>query len=69
MAIEIKHTYTTQVQVTFYSDEGIGLRANDCGTMDDIAERACEILVKHNFSYVDVTSRETGELLMIIERT
>ena len=31
MAINVKHTYSTHVYTTFYSDDGIGLRANDCG--------------------------------------
>jgi hypothetical protein len=37
--------------------------------MDDIAEQVCEVLVKHNFAYADVCSAETGEVLMVIERT
>jgi hypothetical protein len=37
--------------------------------MDDIAEQVCEILIKHNFAYADVCSAETGEVLMVIERT
>lgn len=69
MAINVQHTYSTHVNIAFYSDESITLRANDCGTMDDIAEQVCEVLVKHNFSYADVCSAETGEVLMIIERT
>jgi hypothetical protein len=70
MAIIIKHTYCTHVSVVFYDDEaGISLRYDDCGSMDDIAERACEVLVKHNFAYADVCSAETSEVLMTIERT
>ena len=69
MAINIRHTYNAHVEICYYSDEGYTLRCNDCGEMDDIAERTCEILVKHNFSYADVCSAETGEVLMIIERT
>lgn len=69
MAINIKHTYSTHVEIIFYSNEGLTLRCRDCGTMDDIAEQICEILVKHNFVSADICSAETGEILMIIERT
>ena len=70
MAINIRHTYTAHVTVVFYDDDaGTSLRCDDCGSMDDIAERICDVLIKHNFSYADVCSDETGEVLMIIERT
>ena len=70
MAINIRHTYATHVTVVFYDDDaGISLRYDDCGSMDDIAEQVCEVLVKHNFAYADVCSAETGEVLMVIERT
>jgi hypothetical protein len=69
MAINVHHTYSTHVSIIFYSTEGIALHCDDCGTMDDISEQASEILIKHNFDYADVCSAETGELLMIIERT
>lgn len=69
MAINIHHTYTTHVEVTFYTEDGITLRYHERGQMDDIAEQVCEILVKHNFAYADVCSAETGELLMVVERT
>lgn len=70
MAINIRHTYATHVSVVFYDDgAGISLRYDDCGSMDDIAEQVCEVLVKHNFAYADVCSAETGEVLMIVERT
>lgn len=69
MAINIRHTYSTNVEIIFYSEDGITLRCRDCGQMDDIAEQVCEILVKHNFSDASVCSTETGEVLMEIERT
>ena len=70
MAINIRHTYTSNVSVSFYSEtDGYSLHHDDCGSMDDIAERICEVLVKHNSDYADVCSTETGELLMVIERT
>lgn len=70
MAINIRHTYTAHVTVVFYDDDmRISLRYDDCGSMDDITEQICEVLVKHNFAYADVCSAETGEVLMVIERT
>ena len=69
MAINIRHTYNTQVEVCYYTDSGYTLRYRNCGDMDGIAERVCEVLVKHNFSYTDICSAETGEVLMVIERT
>lgn len=68
MAINIQHTYSTHVEICYYTDDGYTLRCLDCGQMDDIAEQVCEVLVKHNFSYADVRSAETGEILMEIER-
>lgn len=70
MAINIKHTYSTHTHVTYLDEEmNCGLHESICGNMDEIAEHVCEVLVKHNFSYADVCSEETGELLMIVERT
>ena len=70
MAINIRHTYSSHVAVSFYSEsDDFSLRYDDCSSMDDIAERICDVLVKHNFDYADVCSSETGELLMVIERT
>lgn len=70
MTINIRHAHVAHVTVTFYDDdEEISLRYDDCSSMDAIAEQACKVLVKHNFSYADVRSTETGEVLMVIERT
>jgi hypothetical protein len=71
MAINIRHTYSTHVEIIFYpyDDSDCSLHENTCGNMDDIAEHCCEILVKHNFAGADVCSAETGEVLMVIERT
>ena len=68
MAITIKHTYSTNVEVHYYTDNGYALRCRDCGQIDDIAELVSEIMVRHNFEYANVCSAETGEVLMIIER-
>lgn len=69
MAINIRHTYSTNVEVQYYTDGGYTLRCRDYGQMDDIAEQVCEVLIKHNFTHADICSTETGELLMVIERT
>lgn len=69
MAINIKHTYTTYVDIHYYAKDGYTLNCRDCGDMDSIAERVCEVLIKHNFSYSDVCSADTGEVLMTIERS
>lgn len=68
MAINIRHTYCAHVEVIFYPDSH-HLWYKDVGTMDEIAERVCEVMVKHNFACADICSAETGEVLMIIERT
>lgn len=70
MAINIHHTYSTYVEISFLdSTPNYALKEQTCGDMDEIAEHACEVLVKHNFTYADVCSAETGEVLMIIERS
>lgn len=69
MAISVQHLYNESVTVIFYSEEGLELRYDDTGVMDDIAEQACNVLVKHNFVSADVCNAKTGELLMLIERT
>lgn len=69
MAINIRHTYSSHVEIYFYSEDGYNLHCEDCGDMDNIAERICEILVKHGFSYADVYSSLTGEVLMVVSRT
>lgn len=71
MAITIEHTYSTSVEIIYYSCENdtLGLHEKTVGTMDDVSEHICEILVKHNFVGADVCSAETGEVLMIITRS
>lgn len=69
MAINVRHTYNTHVEIHYYTEDGYTLRCRDCGDMDSIAEQVSEVLVKHNFSYSDICSAETGEVLMIVERT
>lgn len=67
--INIMHCYCAHVHVIFYSDDCISLRYDDVGTMDELVEAATEIIVKHNFMQADITSAETGELLVQIERS
>lgn len=69
MAINVQHTYCTHVTIFLYAEDGMTVCCKDCGTMDDIQERVCELLVKHNFVSADVCSEEMGEILMIVERT
>ena len=71
MAIYIEHTYSAHVEIIYYphADDTCGLHETTCGSMDEIAEHCCEILVKHNFAGADVCSSETGEVLMTITRT
>ena len=69
MAINTYYVYTTHVTCRFFTNDGEVLRCDDCGTLDDIHDRVCEILVKHNFTDADVCSAETGEVLMVVQRT
>ena len=69
MAINIQHTYSARVDIYYHSEDGHALHGCDCDNMDSIAERICEVLVKHNFSFAEVYSARTCELLMKIERS
>ena len=68
--INIKHLYTTTVEISYlsrYLDQC--LKETRVGEdMDEIAEHCCEVVVKHNFLSAFVTSAETGEILMEVER-
>lgn len=68
MAINIRHTYTTHVDV-YYDNTTVNLHEHLCDNMDDIAEHVCEVLIRHNFTTADVCDSETGEVIMIVERT
>ena len=69
MAIHVQHTYSTHVEIIYQSADGAGLREATCGTMDDILEHVCDVLVHHHFTNADVCSAETGEVIMIVTRT
>lgn len=68
MAINIRHTYTAHVDV-YYDNPTVKLHEHMCDNMDEVAEHVCEVLVRHNFTIADVCDSETGEVIMIIERT
>ncbi len=69
MAINIHHTYSTHADVFYYDNSTLNLREYVCDNMDDIAEHVCEVLIRHNFTTADVCDSETGEVLMVVERT
>jgi hypothetical protein len=70
MAITIEHTYCTHVEISFLDRaHNYALKEQTCGSMDEIAEHICEVLVKHNFASADVIDASTGELLMLVERS
>lgn len=69
MAIHVQHTYATHVEIIFQSADGCGLHESTCGDMDEILEHVCDVLVHHGFSHADVCSAETGEVLMIVDRS
>lgn len=70
MAINIQHTYSTHVEISFLDHaHNYALKEQTCGSMDEVAEHVCEVLVKHNFASADVIDTSTGELLMIVERS
>ena len=68
--ITIRHIYTDTVIILYSNFAGnYTLKEEHCGTMDDIAEHVCDVLIQHNFNYADVCSDSTGEVLMTIRRT
>lgn len=70
MAINIQHTYSTHVEISFLDHaNNYALKEQTCGSMDEITEHCCVVLVKHNFASADVIDASTGELLMIVERS
>ena len=70
MAINIQHTYSAHVEISFLDRaHNYALKEQTCGSMDEIAEHVCEVLVKHDFTSADVVDSTTGELLLIVERS
>lgn len=69
MAINIQHTYSTHCEIAYAGKDHEQLYENMTATMDEVQERAMFIIVKHDFISAHVCDINTGELLMIIERT
>ena len=70
MAINIHYVYSTNVEISFLDRaHNYALKEQTCGSMDEITEHICEVLVKHDFTYADVIDATSGELLLVIERT
>ena len=69
MALHVKHTYSTHVEISYLDPIGnYSLKENQCGNMDELAEHMCEVIVKHNFTLADACDANTGELVLTVER-
>lgn len=69
MAIHVQHTYSTHVIITYTAADGAELNEAAVGSMDELLENVCDVLVHHNFNHADVCDASTGEVLMIVDRT
>ena len=69
MAINVHFTYTTHVTVHFFANDGMTFYFDICGSLEDIAANMAEEMVKHNFNGADACDLETGEVLIMIDRT
>lgn len=70
MALEISHVYADVAKITYYGAMKCnGLVETLSGTMDELAEHMCDIMVKHNFVLADACSVDTGEILLIVKRS
>ena len=67
--ITVQHTYCTHVEIIYTANDGAGLHETTVGNMDEIMEHVCDVLVHHAFVHADVCSAETGEILMIVDRS
>lgn len=65
MAFNIQHTYCTHVNVEYDNEFNV----HACGSMDEIQEDVMLSMVRHEFTHADVCDANTGEVLMIIDRT
>lgn len=67
--IRINYTYATHVEISYLDPIGnYALKEQTCGTLSELTEHICEVLVKHEFASADVCDAGTGELLMTVER-
>ena len=69
MAFNIQHTYCTHVEIIYTANDGAGLYETTVGNMDELMEHVYAVLVHHGFAHADVCDAETGEVLMIVDRT
>lgn len=70
MAINIYHSHSDVAEITYYGVmKGSGLVETLSGTMDELAEHMCDVMVKHNFVLADACSVDTGEILLIVTRS
>ena len=69
MAINIYHSHSDMVKITYYGVMKCNLVETLSGTMDELAEHMCDVMVKHNFVLADACSVDTGEMLLIVTRS
>ena len=67
--ITIEHCMNIHVDCIFISDEGVTMHYRDNGTMDEVTERICENMVKHNFVCAEARDTCTNQILVSVERS
>lgn len=69
MALVISHVYDTATKITYYGTTKCNsLVENFSGTMDEIAEHICDVMVKRNFKLAKAYAFHNDELLLIVKR-
>ena len=66
--IKIEHFYATSARIDYIMNQYKKYTETMIGSMDAIAEEVCHKLVKYNWQSADVSSTDTGEILMVITR-
>ena len=66
--IKIEHFYTTSMRIDYTMNQYKRCAETMVGNMDEITEEICYKLVKYNWQSADVSSTDTGEILMVITR-
>ena len=70
MAIHVQHTYSTTTEIIYTRhNQPYKFYETAAGKMDDIFEHVCDVMIYYDFDNADVCSTETGEVLMIVNRT
>lgn len=70
MALEISHVYADAAKITYYGTTNCnGLVESFSGTMDEIAEHICDVMVKHNFERAEACSFYNDEMLLTVKRS